>query len=155
MTSFSLFGHCHGNCSACQIYFAPIHFLWVSMNTILRFLSSRLGQVLPAYGPLKSYTSDLHTHLHKDTHTHTTQCRGCYRDLIHMDTHRSFAVKGQGNKCSLLTYACACTSTLVSCLRRSWLQRQDKSIFYFSRLGFPTHSCYFIRFHRFHCVAPP
>lgn len=40
MTSLSLFGHCHGNCSTRQIPFAPIHFLWLSMNMILGFLSS-------------------------------------------------------------------------------------------------------------------
>lgn len=70
--SLSLFGHCHGNCGSRQIYFAPIRFLWVSMNTILGFLSSRLGLALSAYGQLKGNTSDSHTHTHtytKKTHT--------------------------------------------------------------------------------------
>lgn len=76
MMSFSLFGHCHGNCSARQIYFAPIHFLWVSMNKILGFLSSRLGLVLSACGALKGYTSASDAHPRKHTHTRTTCCRG-------------------------------------------------------------------------------
>lgn len=50
-----------------------------------------------------------HTHVRSEIRAHTL---GCYRDFIHTDAHKSLQAKGQGNKCSLLTYACAHTCSL-------------------------------------------
>lgn len=70
VTSLTLLGHCHGNGRTRQMPFAPIHFLWPSMNMILGFLSSQLGLTLSEYDPFKGYPSHTLILTCSSTHTH-------------------------------------------------------------------------------------
>lgn len=119
VTSLFLFGHCHGNGGAHQIYFALIHFLSVSMNMISGFFiiltrgclclrTTRGKAVHHSITVQRRCAARARPRSH--THTRGLAWRG---DLIHMDTHRSVEAKGQGDKCSLLTSACTHFATCL------------------------------------------
>lgn len=83
VTSLTLLGHCHGNGRTRQMPFAPIHFLWPSMNMILGFLSSQLWLTLSEYDPFKGYPSHTHILTCSSTHMHIQAWKMLQRFYTH------------------------------------------------------------------------